>query len=132
MKHFLSCLAILVVGSPSSVLVSPAEPIDIRSRRQLLVDDYLIDRFVGKAELRLHRPVQREVVFTCDKPWEGNWSGLVTFIQDGDLYRMYYLRTLEPDFHFSFDSANHRVASDAFIDEGWKALKALRRSTPHG
>ena len=39
---------------------------------------------------------------------------------------------LIPDFHFSFDSANHRVASDAFIDAGWKAIKALRRSTPHG
>ena len=39
---------------------------------------------------------------------------------------------LYPDFHFSFDSANHRVASDAFIDTGWKALKALRRSTPNG
>ena len=38
----------------------------------------------------------------------------------------------DPDFHFSFDSANHRVASDAFIDAGWKALKALRRSTPNG
>ena len=37
-----------------------------------------------------------------------------------------------PDFHFSFDSANHRMASDAFIDAGWKALKALRRSTPNG
>ena len=37
-----------------------------------------------------------------------------------------------PDFHFSFGSANHRVASDAFIYEGWKALKALRRSTPNG
>ena len=39
---------------------------------------------------------------------------------------------LHPDFHFSFGSANHRVASDAFIDAGWKALKALRRSTPNG
>ena len=37
-----------------------------------------------------------------------------------------------PDSHFSFDSANHRVASDAFIYAGWKALKALRRSTPNG
>ena len=42
------------------------------------------------------------------------------------------LRALTPDFHFSFGSANHRVASDAFIDAGWKALKALRRSTPNG
>ena len=41
-------------------------------------------------------------------------------------------RTLSPDSHFSFDSANHRVASDAFIYAGWKALKALRRSTPNG
>ena len=39
---------------------------------------------------------------------------------------------LNPDSHFSFDSANHRVASDAFIYAGWKALKALRRSTPNG
>ena len=37
-----------------------------------------------------------------------------------------------PDFHFSFSSANLSTASDAFIDEGWTALKALRRSTPHG
>ena len=43
-----------------------------------------------------------------------------------------YGQGLNPDFHFSFGSANHRVASDAFIYEGWKALKALRRSTPHG
>ena len=36
-----------------------------------------------------------------------------------------------PDFHFGLDSANHRTAFDAFIDEGLNALKALRRSTPH-
>ena len=41
-------------------------------------------------------------------------------------------KVLTPDSHFSFDSANHRVASDAFIYAGWKALKALRRSTPNG
>ncbi len=39
---------------------------------------------------------------------------------------------LNPDFHFSFGSANHRVDSDAFIYAGLKALKALRRSTPNG
>ncbi|MAV37942.1 MAG: hypothetical protein CMJ59_21090 [Planctomycetaceae bacterium] len=73
------------------VCVSRAsEPIDIGSRLELMVDDYLIERFEGKAELRLHRPVEREVVFTCDKPWEGDWSGSVTFLQDGDAYRMYY------------------------------------------
>ncbi len=41
-------------------------------------------------------------------------------------------KLLNPDFHFSFGSANHRVDSDAFIYAGLKALKALRRSTPNG
>ena len=88
------CLTLLILTAsslcPMLDELTAAESIDIGARRELLVDDYLIDRFVGKAELRLHRPTQREVVFTCDKPWEGNWSGLVTYIQDGDAYRMYY------------------------------------------
>ena len=41
-------------------------------------------------------------------------------------------KAFNPDFHFSFGSANHRVDSDAFIYAGLKALKALRRSTPNG
>jgi len=64
--------------------------IDIGGRRELFVDDFLVDRLMGKAELRLHRPTERKVVFTCDSPWEGNWSGLVTLFKDGDIYRMYY------------------------------------------
>jgi len=39
---------------------------------------------------------------------------------------------LYPDFHFHVSFANLSTASDAFIYAGWKALKALRRSTPHG
>ena len=46
--------------------------------------------------------------------------------------RNFSVSVLDPDFHFGFGSANQRVASDAFIYEGWKALKALRRSTPNG
>ena len=72
------------------------EPIDIGSRLELMVDNYLIERISGGAELRLHRPVQREVVFTCDKPWEGDSSGLAVYIQDGDTYRMYYYATRWP------------------------------------
>ena len=72
----------------SSLPASP--PIDIGSRLELLLDDHLIERTSGGARLRLQRPLQREVVFTCDQPWEGNYSGYPTFIQDGDAYRMYY------------------------------------------
>jgi len=92
MKRFLICLTIIVsdIPGPAVDAVSAAEPIAIGGRRELFVDQHLIERFAGGAKLRLHRPIEREVVFTCDKPWEGNWSGLVTYIQDGDLYRMYY------------------------------------------
>ena len=39
---------------------------------------------------------------------------------------------LSPDFHFHVSFANLSNTFDAFMDEGWQALKALRRSTPHG
>ena len=67
-----------------------AEPIDIGSRLELMVDDYLVDRMSESTGLRLHHPVRREVVITFDRPWEGNTCGYCTVIQDGDLYRLYY------------------------------------------
>ncbi|MBM79106.1 MAG: hypothetical protein CMJ78_00750 [Planctomycetaceae bacterium] len=67
-----------------------AEPIDIGSRRELFVDNHLIDRLDGKAELRLHRPVPREVALLHDAPWEGNATAYHSIFRDGDRYRMYY------------------------------------------
>lgn len=63
---------------------------EIGSRRELLVDDCLIERFDGKAELRLHHPQPREVVIVFDQPWEGNTSGYHSIIKDGDLYRLFF------------------------------------------
>ena len=65
-------------------------PIDIGSRLELMVDDYLIARMSGGAELRLNKPVPQEVVLVTDKPWEGNACGHFTIFQDGDIFRMYY------------------------------------------
>jgi hypothetical protein len=65
-------------------------PIHIGSRRELMVDDHLIESISDGAELQLHHPVEQTDTFTCDAPWEGDWSGGGTFIQDGDIYRMYY------------------------------------------
>ena len=81
----LGCVLACAACSPAMA----TKPINIGSRLELMVDDYLIERMSG-AVLRLHRPTQREVVFTCDRPWEGNYSGLVTYIQDGDTCCMYY------------------------------------------
>jgi hypothetical protein len=67
-----------------------AEPIALGSRRELFVDDFLIERLEGKAELRLHHPEPQEVVLVHDAPWEGNACCYHSVFQDGKLYRMFY------------------------------------------
>jgi hypothetical protein len=67
-----------------------AEPIVIGSRLELMVDDYLIERMTG-ASLVLHQPVAREVAIEHNAPWEGNNCGYHTVLQDGGVYRMYYM-----------------------------------------
>jgi hypothetical protein len=81
-------LALLASMLPA--LSRAAEPVDIGSRRELLVDRALVEQLEGRAEFRLHAPTRREVGIKYDAPWEGNASGYATVIQDGDIYRMYY------------------------------------------
>ncbi|MFP4249981.1 MAG: hypothetical protein ACLFU7_10005 [Armatimonadota bacterium] len=63
--------------------------IDIGSRLELMVDDFLIDE-MECAELRLQHPTPRETVMVFNAPWEGSGCGYVTVFQDEDRYRMYY------------------------------------------
>lgn len=69
---------------------SAADPIDLGSRLELFVDDFLIESMTGDVKLKLHEPKPQDVVLVTDKPWEGNTSAYYTMFQDGDLYRMYY------------------------------------------
>jgi hypothetical protein len=77
--------------------------VDIGSRRELFVEDTLIDHLEGGAQLRLHEPAPREIAIVHDEPWEGSSCSYHTVFQDGDLYRMYYrgmhfdLREPKPD-----------------------------------
>lgn len=50
------------------------EVLDIGSRRELMVDDFLVERLRG-ARLQLHHPTPREVALETDRPWESNMSG---------------------------------------------------------
>ena len=86
-NYFVFILAAMAWYAPTAMAT---EPIDIGSRLELFVDDYLIEKMSGGAELQLHRPVERELAMVCDKPWEGNRSGLPTAFRDGEVYRMYY------------------------------------------
>ena len=66
-----------------------ANTIDLGTRLELFVDDFLIERVDG-VSLRLHPPVAAGVALRFDQPWEGAFSGYVTVLRDGDLFRAYY------------------------------------------
>ena len=61
----------------------------IGSRRELFVDDWLIERFSG-TELRLHSPTPQEIVLSFDAPWEGAVSFYATILEVEGEYRAYY------------------------------------------
>jgi hypothetical protein len=63
--------------------------IDIGSRRELLLDDFLIEKLNG-VTLKLHKPEARDVAIVCDAPWEGNTSAYYTVFEDEGLFRIYY------------------------------------------
>ena len=83
--------AFLVLAAFTAVPCNAAEPaaIDIGWRRELFVDDFLIDSLRG-AQLRLQHPTPREVVITYNAPNEGNTSYYVRVFKDGEQFRMYY------------------------------------------
>ncbi len=64
-------------------------PIEVGSRLELFVDDYLIDR-LENARLKLHAPVRRGTAIAFDEPWEGAYSAYPTVLKDGEVYRAYY------------------------------------------
>jgi len=66
-----------------------AEPVDIGTRRELFVDEFLIEEMKG-AHLDLKRPERREVIFTADAPWEDNVPGALSIFQDSGCVRLYY------------------------------------------
>lgn len=70
--------------------VCAAEPVEIGTRLELFVDDFIIEKMTGDVAQRLHRPEPKEVVLVTDASWEGNTCAYYTVFRDGDLYRMYY------------------------------------------
>lgn len=80
-------------ASELSVEPSTAAAVDIADRRELFVDDFLIDGFSGGAGRKLHQPVEREIVLDSSMPWEGNCNGCfqpVSIFCDGERILMYY------------------------------------------
>lgn len=95
-----------------TVTEDPKEPfqfdrrLDIASRRELFVDDFLIDE-LRDVSYQLHKPTAHDVVITCDAPWEGNTSAYFTLLDDHGLFRMYYRAS-------HFDEATKKGAHPEF------------------
>jgi hypothetical protein len=86
----LACVAVWSIAVNGASPAGPPGAIQISDRRELFVDDFLLDRREG-AELRLHQPIPRDVVMVCDAPWEGSGCGYETVFRDGPVIRMYYI-----------------------------------------
>lgn len=63
--------------------------INLGSRRELFVDNFLIEKLNG-AELRLQTPRDEGNVLAFDKPWEGAFCAYVTILKDEGKFRAYY------------------------------------------
>lgn len=85
-----SALVLLTCLLSPAARAADSEAVDIGSRRELFVDEELIDVREG-VELRLHRPTPREIVLTHDEPWEGSGTGYHAIFRDGPILRMYYI-----------------------------------------
>ena len=90
MKDWSKISVLLILTLLLPVPLAAADAINIGSRLELFVDDFLVDKLVGGARRVLHRPIPRDVALDRTKPWEGNASGYTSVFRDGDLYRMYY------------------------------------------
>jgi len=86
----LLCL-ILCEFETSTLLAQSQQTVDLGSRRELFLDDFLIAD-MQNAQLLVHQPSREAIAVQCDKPWEGNGCGYFTVLHDRQesVYRMYY------------------------------------------
>ncbi len=90
--RILICVSAAIVAVVFVPMASAGDPaaLDIGSRRELMIDDTLIESLRDGAILRLHHPTRREIAIVHDASWEGNGGNYHTVFRDGDIYRMYY------------------------------------------
>ena len=94
MKRLIPLISLALISIAATTLEhhdeeSSASTLELGSRLELFVDDYLTDSMEG-LELKLHTPESAGKAMVFDKPWEGVTSGSEAVVfQDGDLYRMY-------------------------------------------
>ena len=110
-RHFLESglTAAVATGAVQGDAVRGAQPsrepkslYQMGSRRELFLDDFLVEQTKGQLTYELHHPIPREQVIHHNRSWEGTSSGYHTVFRDGDLYRMYYRG-------FDFDLVDNQI-----------------------
>ncbi|MDD4189982.1 MAG: hypothetical protein PHI28_01510 [Mangrovibacterium sp.] len=80
---------VFLLFSSSSSLSAQDKVIQLADKREIFVDNTLIDKLSGSRTV-MHHPVDEGPVLYFDNPWEGVFCGYCTMIKDGDRYRVYY------------------------------------------
>ena len=89
-KYFFFFLSIATLfGCIALDKIVKCEVIQLGSKREIFVDNFLIDTFVGTG-IVMHTPIDEGPVMYFDEPWEGNSQPYITILKDEDLYRAYY------------------------------------------
>ena len=89
LQHVLAASTLVLLLTATCGRPTDVRPLEIGARRELFVDQYLIDT-MHDVRLVLHTPRDEGIVVRFDQPWEGPFCGYCTVIQDGPLYRLYY------------------------------------------
>jgi hypothetical protein len=88
MKH----LPFVLLSALLTQSLSAAEPIDIGSRRQLFLDDFIVERIDGLTRT-MHQPVKRGPVLKAEEPWEGVYIAVFSppmWIPDEGVFKQVY------------------------------------------
>ena len=94
---FVGLLLIMAATGAGVSVPGDQAPIQLGSRLELFVDDFLIDRMTG-VRIQMQRPQSAGQVIAYDQPWEGNTSWTLSVFKDGDRYRLYYVGRAAPDY----------------------------------
>ena len=90
MIHSLFIRLVVIAGLTAAWLhAQGGSVVDIGSRRELMVDRFLIERLQGTT-LRLQTPQPGGIAVKYDRPWEDRFCFYTTVLKDGDKYLMYY------------------------------------------
>ena len=95
MKKYLAVVCCMVVTWAGLAAEDQLETIDLGTRRELMLDDYLFDT-IDQLSFRQHAPQERERILDFDANWEGrkyhgiSVCGYPVVLHNGDKFQLYY------------------------------------------